>query len=58
MYPLGRVHIVSAQSRCHCHFFLDTISLCSPGCPKNHSVNQAALELRNLPCLCCATTAQ
>ena len=27
----------------------DTVSLCSPGCPRTHSVDQAALELRNLP---------
>jgi hypothetical protein len=31
-------------------FFLrDRISLCSPGCPETHSVDQAGLELRNLP---------
>ena len=32
-------------------FFRDRISLYSPGCPGNHSVDQAALELRNLPAL-------
>ncbi|GAB1296331.1 Membrane metallo-endopeptidase-like 1 [Apodemus speciosus] len=25
------------------------VSLCSPGCPGTHSVNQAGLELRNPP---------
>jgi hypothetical protein len=25
------------------------VSLCSPGCPGIHSVDQAGLELRNLP---------
>jgi hypothetical protein len=29
--------------------FLDRVSLCSPGCPGTHSVDQAGLELRNLP---------
>jgi hypothetical protein len=28
---------------------LDRISLCSPGCPGTHSVDQAGYELRNLP---------
>jgi hypothetical protein len=30
-------------------FFRDRVSLCSPGCPGTHSVNQAGLELRNPP---------
>jgi hypothetical protein len=29
--------------------FQDRVSLCSPGCPGTHSVDQAALELRNSP---------
>jgi hypothetical protein len=29
--------------------FRDRISLYSPGCPGTHSVDQAGLELRNLP---------
>jgi hypothetical protein len=29
--------------------FRDKVSLCSPGCPGTHSVNQAGLELRNSP---------
>jgi hypothetical protein len=30
-------------------FFWDRVSLCSPGCPGTHSVDQAGLELRNSP---------
>ena len=30
-------------------FFGDRVSLYSPGCPGAHSVDQAGLELRNLP---------
>jgi hypothetical protein len=30
-------------------FFLDRVSLCSPGCPGTHSVDQAGLELRDPP---------
>jgi hypothetical protein len=30
-------------------FFQDRVSLYSPGCPGTHSVDQAGLELRNLP---------
>ena len=30
-------------------FFGDRVSLCSSGCPGTHSVDQAGLELRNLP---------
>jgi hypothetical protein len=29
--------------------FQGRVSLCSPGCPGTHSVDQAGLELRNLP---------
>jgi hypothetical protein len=32
-----------------CFVFRDRVSLCSPGCPEAHSVDQAGLELRNLP---------
>jgi hypothetical protein len=46
--------------------FQDRVSLCSPGCPRTHSVDQAGLELRNPPASAsqvlglktCATTAQ
>jgi hypothetical protein len=45
--------------------FRDRVSLCSPGWPGTHSVDQAGLELRNLPASAsqvlelkaCATTA-
>jgi hypothetical protein len=30
-------------------FFETGFSLCSPGCPGTHFVDQAGLELRNLP---------
>jgi hypothetical protein len=47
-------------------FFQDRVSLCSPGCPGTHIVDQAGLELRNLPASAsqilglkaCATTDQ
>jgi hypothetical protein len=29
--------------------FRDKVSLCSPGCPGTHSVDQAGLELKNPP---------
>jgi hypothetical protein len=29
--------------------FPDRVSLCSPGCPGTHSVDQAGFKLRNLP---------
>jgi hypothetical protein len=46
--------------------FLRQVSLCSPGCPGTHFVDQAGLELRNLPASAsqvlglkaCATTAR
>ena len=34
---------------CLTFFFRDRVSLCSSGCPGTHSVDQAGLELRNLP---------
>ena len=30
-------------------FFQDRVSLCSPGCPGTHFLDQDDLELRNLP---------
>jgi hypothetical protein len=47
-------------------FFRGKVSLCSPGCPGTHSVDQSGLEFRNLPVSAsrvlglkaCATTAQ
>jgi hypothetical protein len=46
--------------------FQDRVSLCSPGCPGTHSVDQAGFELRNPPASAflvlglkaCATTAR
>jgi hypothetical protein len=46
--------------------FRDRVSLCIPGCPGTHSVDQAGLELRNQPASAsqvlglkaCATTAR
>jgi hypothetical protein len=32
-----------------CLFFQDRVSLCSPGSPRTHSVDQTGLKLRNLP---------
>jgi hypothetical protein len=32
-----------------CFVFRNRVSLCSPGCPGTHSVDQAGLELRNPP---------
>jgi hypothetical protein len=32
-----------------CFVFRDRVSLCSPGCPGTHFVDQAGLELRNSP---------
>jgi hypothetical protein len=49
---------------CICLFvFQDRVSLCSPGCPGTHSVDQAGLELRNPPASAgikgvCATNTQ
>jgi hypothetical protein len=47
-------------------FFQDRVSLCSPGCPGTHFVDQAGFKLRNLPASAsqvlglkaCATTAR
>jgi hypothetical protein len=47
-------------------FFQDKVSLCSPGCPGTHSVDQAGLKFRNQPASAsrvlglkaCATTAR
>jgi hypothetical protein len=32
--------------------FRDRVSLCSPGCPGTHSVDQTGLELKKSACLC------
>jgi hypothetical protein len=41
----------------HNFFFRDRVSLCSPGCPATHFVDQAGLELRNLPASVCLPSA-
>ena len=38
-------------------FFQDRVSLYSSGCPGTHSVDQAGLELRNLPASACLPSA-
>ena len=51
---------------CFVLFFRDRVSLCRPGCPGTHFVDQASLELRNPPASAsqvlglkaCATTAR
>ena len=59
----------SSSSSCFVLFyfvFRDRVSLCSPGCPGTHSVDQVGLELRNPPASAsqvlglkvCTTTAQ
>ena len=35
--------------------FRDRVSLCSPGCPETHSVDQAGLELKDQPALVSCT---
>jgi hypothetical protein len=50
---------------CFVFVFQDRVSLCSPGCPGTHSLDQADLKLRNPPASAsqvlglqaCATTA-
>jgi hypothetical protein len=50
------IHVIQLLSKlcCICNldstfFFQDRVSLCSPGCPGTHSIDQAGLELRNPP---------
>ena len=62
----GRVTSISLFLSFFLFFFWDRVSLCSPGCPGTHSVDQAGLELRNPPASAsqglglkaCATTAR
>jgi hypothetical protein len=44
-----RLNVVIYTSFFFFFFFPDRVSLCSPGCPGTHSVDQAGLKLRNLP---------
>ena len=45
----GRTHDLYLVFLFVCFVFRDRVSLCSPGCPGTHSVDQAGLKLRNLP---------
>jgi hypothetical protein len=64
--PLENLRIFLFCFVLFCFVFRDRVSLCSPGCPGTHSVDQAGLELRNPPASAswvlglkvCATTAQ
>jgi hypothetical protein len=48
--PNLQLHLPSpAQSPALAFFVVVVVSLCSPGCPGTHSVDQAGLELRNPP---------
>jgi hypothetical protein len=52
LYPFQRLkHEDCSYLFCFCVFlvFQDRVSLCSPGCPGTHSVDQGGLELRNPP---------
>jgi hypothetical protein len=46
-YPV----LLATETSLQPHFFFprDRVSLCSPGCLGTHFVDQAGLELRNLP---------
>ena len=41
--------VCSVVELCLFLFFPDRVSLCSSGCPRTHSVDQAGLEFRNPP---------
>jgi hypothetical protein len=45
-FPVGYLLAISV---CLFVCFQDRVSLCSPGCPGTHFVDQAGLELRNPP---------
>jgi hypothetical protein len=51
---ISEVDVVLPENHLYQQFLLllvfrDRVSLCSPGCPGTHSVDQAGLELRNPP---------
>jgi hypothetical protein len=43
------VVVVVVVLLCFVFVFQDRVSLCSPGCPGTHSVDQTGLKLRNPP---------
>jgi hypothetical protein len=45
----SHVHSIPVAPLFFFFFPRDRVSLCSPGCPGTHSVDQAGLALRNLP---------
>jgi hypothetical protein len=48
LLPLPHPDHLALPFVCVCFFFfLDRVSLCSPGCPGTHFVDQAGLKLRN-----------
>jgi hypothetical protein len=52
MYKISKSNSNSSSNNNNFFFFLvfqDRVSLCSPGCPGTHLVDQAGLELRNPP---------
>ena len=70
-YCCTRHNVYSVLEHCWIFFFFffyfrDRVSLCIPGCPRTHFVDQAGLELRNPPASAsqvlglkaCATTAR
>ncbi|GAB1293888.1 Centrosomal protein of 295 kDa [Apodemus speciosus] len=46
---LERAHVRGSRAMKKIHLAQFSVSPCSPGCPGTHSVDQAGLELRNLP---------
>jgi hypothetical protein len=66
LYKLTQLPLLLLLLFCFVLFFRDRVSLYSLGCPGTHSVDQAGLELRNLPASAsqvlglkvCATTAR
>jgi hypothetical protein len=54
LFGIVVANVIKLQSSLSFFFFFflvfrDRVSLCSPGCPGTHSVDQAGLKLRNSP---------
>ena len=47
--PESSTRAVSAQMHLYLFRFLETVSLCSSGCPRTHSVDQTSPKLSDLP---------